>query len=137
MAQLAELVDAAGKVTVYPGIGARDARDEIVAFCEKVKAPMVHTTQAKEFLEPDNPYNVGVNGILGNCAGVEALETADLVISPGCNFAYMQSASVREKCESSVFGLRVRYPPHRMALRQIAKSGTVYDPIPSAGQSNQ
>ena len=90
MAELAALVDAAGKVTVYAGIGARDARDEIIAFCEKVKAPMVHTTRAKEFLEPNNPYNVGVNGILGNKAGVEALEAADLVISLGCDFAYTQ-----------------------------------------------
>ena len=90
MAELAALVDAAGKVSVYAGIGARDAKAEIVAFCEKVKAPMVHTTRAKEFLEPDNPYNVGVNGILGNKAGVNALEDADLVISLGCDFAYTQ-----------------------------------------------
>ncbi|MAM40944.1 MAG: ubiquinone-dependent pyruvate dehydrogenase [Erythrobacter sp.] len=90
MAELAALIDAAAKVTVYAGIGARDARDEIIAFCEKVKAPMVHTTRAKEFLEPNNPYNVGVNGILGNKAGVEALEAADLVISLGCDFAYTQ-----------------------------------------------
>lgn len=74
MAQLAALDDAAAKVSVYAGIGARDARAEIIAFSDKVKAPMVHTTRAKEFLEPDNPFNVGVNGILGNKAGVEALE---------------------------------------------------------------
>ena len=90
MAELAALVDAAGKVSVYAGIGARDAREEIMALCEKLKAPMVHTTRAKEFLEPNNPYNVGVNGILGNRAGVDALENADLVISLGCDFAYTQ-----------------------------------------------
>ncbi|MEE4014951.1 thiamine pyrophosphate-dependent enzyme [Roseibium sp. FZY0029] len=90
MADLAAMVDAADKVSVYAGIGARDAREEIMAFCDKVKAPMVHTTRAKEFLEPDNPYNVGVNGILGNRAGVEALEDADLVIALGCDFAYTQ-----------------------------------------------
>ena len=90
MAELAALVDAADKVSVYAGIGARDARAEIIAFCDKVKAPMVHTTRAKEFLEPDNPFNVGVNGILGNKAGVEALEDADLVITLGCDFAYTQ-----------------------------------------------
>ncbi|WP_144097906.1 thiamine pyrophosphate-dependent enzyme [Croceicoccus sediminis] len=90
MAELAALVDAADKVSVYAGIGARDARAEIIAFCDKVKAPMVHTTRAKEFLEPDNPFNVGVNGILGNKAGVEALEEANLVITLGCDFAYTQ-----------------------------------------------
>ncbi|TYC52973.1 ubiquinone-dependent pyruvate dehydrogenase [Rhodobacterales bacterium] len=90
MDELAKLVDGAGKVSIYAGIGARDAREEIIAFCEKVKAPMVHTTRAKEFLEPNNSYNVGVNGILGNRAGVEALEEADLVIALGCDFAYTQ-----------------------------------------------
>ncbi|MCA0978458.1 ubiquinone-dependent pyruvate dehydrogenase [Qipengyuania flava] len=90
MAELAAMVDAAGKVSVYAGIGARHAREEITALCEKLKAPMVHTTRAKEFLEPNNPYNVGVNGILGNRAGVNALENADLVISLGCDFAYTQ-----------------------------------------------
>ena len=90
MSELAALVNAAGKVSVYAGIGARDARSEIVAFCEKVNAPMVHTTRAKEFLEPGNPFNVGVNGILGNKAGVEALEEAELVIALGCDFAYTQ-----------------------------------------------
>lgn len=90
MAELAAMVDAAGKVSIYAGIGARDAREEIIAFCDKVKAPMVHTTRAKEFLEPDNPFNVGVNGILGNKAGVDALEDADLVITLGCDFAYTQ-----------------------------------------------
>ena len=90
MKKLAALVDAADRVSVYAGIGARDAREEIIAFCEKVNAPMVHTTRAKEFLEPDNPYNVGMNGILGNRAGVEALGDADLVITLGCDFAYTQ-----------------------------------------------
>jgi pyruvate dehydrogenase (quinone) len=90
MAELAQLVDGAAKVSVYAGIGARDAREEVVALCAKLKAPMIHTTRAKEFLEPDNPYNVGVNGILGNRAGVDALENADLVIALGCDFAYSQ-----------------------------------------------
>ncbi|MBX7536673.1 ubiquinone-dependent pyruvate dehydrogenase [Qipengyuania sp. GH1] len=90
MAELAAMVDAAGRVSVYAGIGARHAREEIMALCGKLKAPMVHTTRAKEFLEPNNPYNVGVNGILGNRAGVNALENADLVISLGCDFAYTQ-----------------------------------------------
>ncbi|WP_095011793.1 thiamine pyrophosphate-dependent enzyme [Tsuneonella mangrovi] len=90
MAELAQAIDTAKSVTVYAGIGARDAHDQIVALCEKLNAPMVHTTRAKEWLEPDNPYNVGVNGILGNKAGVEAIHTADLVLCLGCDFAYGQ-----------------------------------------------
>ncbi|MEZ5688543.1 MAG: thiamine pyrophosphate-binding protein [Caenibius sp.] len=88
--QLADLVNAARRVSVYAGIGARDAKAQIEALCDRLKAPMVHTTRAKEFLEPDNPFNVGVNGILGNKAGVEALHRADLVLTLGCDFAYSQ-----------------------------------------------
>ncbi|MEO1969527.1 MAG: thiamine pyrophosphate-dependent enzyme [Sphingomonadaceae bacterium] len=90
LTELARMVDKADKITLYAGIGARDALEQIRAFCDKVKAPMVHTTRAKQWLEPDNPFNVGVNGILGNRAGVNALERADLVITLGCDFAYTQ-----------------------------------------------
>ncbi|QQN74723.1 thiamine pyrophosphate-dependent enzyme [Croceicoccus sp. YJ47] len=121
MAQLAELIDAAGKVTVYAGIGARDARAEIVAFCEKVKAPMVHTTRAKEFLEPDNPFNVGVNGILGNHAGVEALESADLVISLGCDFAYTQYYPEAKKI------VQIDIDPTHLGRRSAISMGLVGD----------
>ncbi|AJY44776.1 thiamine pyrophosphate-dependent enzyme [Martelella endophytica] len=90
LAELARLIDEAGKVSLYAGIGAREGRAAVVALCRKLKAPMVHTTRAKEWLEPGNPFNVGMNGILGNRAGLNALERADLVISIGCDFAYTQ-----------------------------------------------
>jgi len=121
MAQLAAMVDAASKVSVYAGIGARDAREEIMAFCEKVKAPMVHTTRAKEFLEPDNPYNVGVNGILGNKAGVEALEDADLVITLGCDFAYTQFYPEAKKI------VQIDIDPTHLGRRSAINMGLVGD----------
>ena len=121
LAELAALVDGAGKVSVYAGIGARDARDEIMAFCQKVKAPMVHTTRAKEFLEPDNPYNVGVNGILGNRAGVEALESADLVISLGCDFAYTQFYPEAKKI------VQIDIDPTHLGRRSAIHMGLVGD----------
>ena len=121
MAELAAMVDAASKVSVYAGIGARDAREEIIAFCEKVKAPMVHTTRAKEFLEPNNPYNVGVNGILGNKAGVEALEDADLVISLGCDFAYTQFYPEAKKI------VQIDIDPTHLGRRSAINMGLVGD----------
>ncbi|MXO67009.1 thiamine pyrophosphate-dependent enzyme [Altericroceibacterium endophyticum] len=121
MAELAALVDGADKVSVYAGIGARDAREEIMAFCEKVKAPMVHTTRAKEFLEPNNPYNVGVNGILGNKAGVEALEDADLVITLGCDFAYTQYYPEAKKI------VQIDIDPTHLGRRSAINLGLVGD----------
>ena len=121
MAELATLVDAAGKVSIYAGIGARDAKDEIMALCAKIKAPMVHTTRAKEFLEPDNPYNVGVNGILGNRAGVEALEDADLVITLGCDFAYTQYYPEAKKI------VQIDIDPTHLGRRSAIHMGLVGD----------
>lgn len=87
---LAERINGAARVTLYAGIGARDAHDEVVALADALKAPVVHTSRAKEFLEPDNPFNVGMTGILGNRSGVEAMDGADLVLCLGTDFAWTQ-----------------------------------------------
>ena len=121
LAELARDIDAAERVTVYAGIGARDAHDQIVALCEKLNAPMVHTTRAKEWLEPDNPYNVGVNGILGNKAGVEAIHRADLVLCLGCDFAYTQYYPAQAKI------VQVDIDPTHLGRRAPIHMGLVGD----------
>ena len=88
--ELAKRINAADRVTIYAGIGARNAHGQIVALAEKLKSPMVHTSRAKEFLEPNNSFNVGMTGILGNRAGVEAMDRADLVLCFGTDFAWTQ-----------------------------------------------
>lgn len=88
--ELAARINAADRVTLYAGIGARDAHGQVVALAGKLKAPMVHTSRAKEFLEPENPFNVGMTGILGNRAGVQAMDRADLVLCLGTDFAWTQ-----------------------------------------------
>lgn len=90
LAQIAELVNQAASITLYAGYGARHAHDEVVALATQLKAPVVHTTRAKEFIEPHNPYNVGMTGILGNSAGLKAMAAADLVLCLGTDFAWTQ-----------------------------------------------
>ncbi len=90
LAALANEIDKAEKITIYAGYGARHARDALVALAEKLQAPIVHTTRAKEFLEPDNPFNVGMTGILGNRAGMDAIGRADLLLCIGTDFAWTQ-----------------------------------------------
>ncbi|NIZ14444.1 thiamine pyrophosphate-dependent enzyme [Phaeobacter sp. HF9A] len=87
---LAAKLNAAGTVTLYAGIGARDAKPQLVALAEKLAAPIAHTSRAKEFIEPDNAYNIGMIGILGNKAGVEAVDAADVMLCLGTDFAYTQ-----------------------------------------------
>ena len=90
LSKLAAMIAKANTVTLYAGFGAHEAHDQVVALAERLKAPVVHTSRAKEFLEPDNPYNVGMTGIIGNRAGMEAIERADLLLCLGTDFAWTQ-----------------------------------------------
>lgn len=88
--QLAGILNAAGAVTIYAGIGARLAHDQVVSLADRLKAPVVHSSRAKEFIEPDNPFNAGMTGILGNRAGAEAVDKADIMLCLGTDFAWTQ-----------------------------------------------
>lgn len=87
---LADMLNNAGKVTLYAGFGAREASAQVVRLAEHIKAPVAHTTRAKEFIEPQNPWNIGMTGILGNRAGVEAVDDCDVMLCLGTDFAYTQ-----------------------------------------------
>jgi len=87
---LADMLNGAANITIYAGIGARGAHDQVVTLAQHLKAPVVHTSRAKEFIEPDNPYNIGMTGILGNSAGLAAIDRADVMLCLGTDFAYTQ-----------------------------------------------
>ena len=86
----AELINAAGAVTMLVGMGARGAREQVLAFAEQLSAPMVLTLKAKEGLEHDNPYQIGQSGLIGNPATREAFASADLLLMVGTDFPYPQ-----------------------------------------------
>ena len=88
--RLAAALNEAGSVALYAGYGARGARRQVVALAERLQAPVVHTSRAKEFIEPDNPFNVGMTGMLGNRAGMDALENAEVALCLGADFAWTQ-----------------------------------------------
>ncbi|WP_417506330.1 thiamine pyrophosphate-dependent enzyme [Marinomonas gallaica] len=90
MDQLVGLINKAEKITLYAGIGAKGANEELIRLAKCLNAPIVHSTRSKEFIEPNNPYHVGMTGILGNKAGMEAVLDCDLLICLGTDFAYTQ-----------------------------------------------
>ncbi len=87
---LADMIDGAERITLYGGVGCRHAHDAVTALAEKLKAPVAHTSRAKEFLGYDNPNDVGMTGILGNKAALHAVSDCDLLICLGTDFAYTQ-----------------------------------------------
>ncbi|MEU9063001.1 pyruvate dehydrogenase [Streptomyces sp. NPDC048430] len=88
LARLRELVDAAGRVTLFCGRGVAGAHAEVMAFAEKVKAPVGHALRGKEHIQYDNPFDVGMSGLLGYGAAYEAMHECDLLILLGTDFPY-------------------------------------------------
>ena len=62
---MADLINSSKKVALFCGIGCENAHDEVVALAEKVKAPVGHTYRGKPFIEYDNPYDMGMTGMIG------------------------------------------------------------------------
>jgi len=85
---LADMVDAARRVTLFCGSGTAGAHDEVMAFAERVKAPVGHALRGKEWIQYDNPYDVGMSGLLGYGAAYEAMHECDLLILLGTDFPY-------------------------------------------------
>ena len=57
--EIAAILNKSDAITIYAGAGCAGAHDEVVATAARLKAPMAHTSRGKDFLEYDNPYNVG------------------------------------------------------------------------------
>src|ERR1700748_3870495 len=90
LAEIAEILNKSENVVLYGGSGCQGAHREILAVADKLKAPIAHTSRAKDFLEHDNPYNIGMTGILGNEAGYHALLDCDTLLMLGADFAWRQ-----------------------------------------------
>lgn len=87
---LAQAINDADTVTLFGGAGCRDAREEVFELAEKIKAPVGHAYGGKEYLHYDNPYDVGMSGLLGYGACTDAFEKADLLILLGTDFPYTE-----------------------------------------------
>ncbi|MCE4944201.1 pyruvate dehydrogenase [Streptomyces noursei] len=85
---LARMVDEAAKVTLFCGSGTAGAHAEVMEFAERVKAPVGHALRGKEWIQYDNPYDVGMSGLLGYGAAYEATHECDLLILLGTDFPY-------------------------------------------------
>jgi pyruvate dehydrogenase (quinone) len=85
---MASLLNSGGKVTIFGGAGCAGAHSELLAVAARLRAPIVHTVRGKEFIEYDNPYDVGLTGLLGFESGANALMHADVLLMLGTDFPY-------------------------------------------------
>ncbi len=85
---LAGAINSARTVTLFCGAGCRDAHDEVMELAGRALAPVGHALGGKEWIQYDNPYDVGMNGLLGYGAAHKATHEADLLVLLGTDFPY-------------------------------------------------
>jgi pyruvate dehydrogenase (quinone) len=86
--KLVEVLNGAKNITLMCGSGCAGAHDEVVKLAETLKAPVVHALRGKEHIEWDNPYSVGMTGLIGFSSGYHAMMNADTLILLGTQFPY-------------------------------------------------
>jgi pyruvate dehydrogenase (quinone) len=90
IARLAEILNSVQKVTILGGAGCAGAHSELIEVAGLLQAPIVHAMRGKEFIEYDNPYDVGMTGLLGFSSGYHAMMDSDLLLMLGTDFPYQQ-----------------------------------------------
>jgi pyruvate dehydrogenase (quinone) len=90
LSQLAEVLNRSKKITILGGAGCAGAHSELIEFAGKLQAPIVHAFRGKEFIEYDNPFDVGMTGLLGFSSGYHAMMNCDTLLMLGTDFPYGQ-----------------------------------------------
>jgi pyruvate dehydrogenase (quinone) len=85
---LVHLLGGAGAVTLLCGSGCAGQHDAVVALADRLGAPVVHALRGKEHVEWDNPFDVGMTGLIGFASGYHAMENCDTLLMLGTDFPY-------------------------------------------------
>ena len=87
---VADVLNRAKKVTILGGAGCAGAHAELIQLAGRLNAPIVHALRGKEFIEYDNPFDVGMTGLLGFSSGYYAMMNCDVLLMIGTDFPYQQ-----------------------------------------------
>lgn len=112
VSHMATLINSATKPMLFCGAGVKDAREEVLALAQRIKAPIGHAFGGKDIIQYDNPFDVGMNGLLGYGACYDAKQEADLIILLGTNFPYTEyfpsgTAVIQVDSQASQLGSKV------------------------------
>ncbi|KSU80329.1 pyruvate dehydrogenase (quinone) [Fictibacillus enclensis] len=112
--KLAGYLNKGKKVTILAGAGCAGAHTEVIALCDALKSPMVIALRGKEHLEYDNPYSVGLTGLIGYASGYHAMMECDVLLMLGTDFPYRQFFP--EKADILQIDIRGEHLGRRAAL---------------------
>jgi pyruvate dehydrogenase (quinone) len=118
---LARLLNDAGRVTLFCGRGCAGAHAPLMQLAETLKSPIVHALGGKEFVEYDNPYDVGMTGFIGFSSGYAAMHSCDLLLMLGTDFPYKQFLPMNAKI------VQVDIRPENLGRRAKLELGIVGD----------
>lgn len=90
LSEVASLLAKGKKVGIFVGAGVKGAHDEVIELAKKLKSPIGHSTRAKDFIEYDNPYDIGMTGMLGGKPCFTMMEECDTLLLLGTDFAFSQ-----------------------------------------------
>ena len=90
IAALASFLNSGSRVTLFCGAGCAGAHAQVIALAKRLDAPIVHTLRGKEHIEYDNPYDVGMTGLIGFASGYKAMKQCDTLLILGADFPYRQ-----------------------------------------------
>jgi pyruvate dehydrogenase (quinone) len=121
--RLAALLNGDGRVTILCGSGCAGTHEELLALGERLKAPMVHAMRGKEHVEWENPYDVGMTGLIGFSSGYYAMLDCDVLLMLGTDFPYRQFYPER----GSVRIAQVDIRPENLGRRAAIDLGVVGD----------
>jgi pyruvate dehydrogenase (quinone) len=121
--RLADLLNVNSRITLLCGSGCAGAHGQLLQLAEKLKAPMVMALKGKEHLEGNNPYQVGLTGLIGMSSGYHAMRECDLLLMLGTDFPYRQFFPESE--DAQIVQVDVR--PENLGRRTRLSLGVVGD----------
>jgi pyruvate dehydrogenase (quinone) len=90
LTEIAAILNASKQITILGGAGCAGAHQELIDLASRLQAPIVHALRGKEFIEYDNPYDVGMTGLLGIASGFHAVMNCEVLLMIGTDFPYRQ-----------------------------------------------
>lgn len=126
LATMAELLNSHAKIAIYCGIGAKEAHDDIIALAALLKAPIGYSFRGKMGMQYDNPYEVGMTGLLGLPSAYHSMHEADVVLLLGTDFPYTAFMPHKNKI------IQVDERPERLGRRaklELGLAGRITDTV--------
>ena len=118
---LANCLNQGKKITIYCGIGAAEAHDEVVALAEKLKAPVGFSFRGKMGIQYNNPYEIGMTGLLGQPSAYHSMHESDVVLLLGTDFPYQNFMPEKNKI------IQIDESPERLGRRAKLHMGLCGD----------